>query len=111
MLLHPIDGVASRIPKDATPWSYRDARWAEVIVGVSPDPADKERIISWAREYWEAVHPFSAGGAYINFIMEEGQDQIAATYREGYARLSGIKARYDPTNRFRVNQNIPPAVS
>jgi FAD/FMN-containing dehydrogenase len=109
MLLHPIDGAASRVAVDATPWSYRAAHWASVIVGVSDDPADKERITAWAREYWEAVHPFSAGGAYINFIMDEGRSQIEATYRDSYARLAAIKACYDPGNLFRVNQNIPPA--
>jgi hypothetical protein len=109
MLLHPINGAASRIAADATPWSYRTANWAEVIVGVSDDPADRARIIAWAREYWEAVHPFSAGGAYVNFIMEEGQAQIEATYRTSYQRLAAIKGVYDPGNFFRVNQNIPPA--
>ena len=108
LLLHPIDGAASRIAPGATPWTYRRATWAMVIAGVSADPADKERIISWARKYWEDLHPFSAGGAYINFIMEEGQGQIEATYSENYARLADIKAKYDPTNFFRVNQNIRP---
>jgi hypothetical protein len=52
---------------------YRDAIWAEVIVGVDPNPANKERITSWAREYWDALHPYSAGGAYVNFMMDEGR--------------------------------------
>ncbi len=108
---HPICGAASRVADDATAWAYRDANWAGVIAGVSADPADDEQIISWARDYWEALHPFSAGGAYINFIMEEGQPQIAASYRGHYDRLAAIKAIYDPTNLFRVNQNIPPATS
>lgn len=110
-LLHPIDGAAGRIANDATPWSYRGAHWASTIVAVSADPADNEWMIAWAREYWEALHPFSAGGAYINFMMEEGQPQIHATYRGSYDRLAAIKARYDPTNFFRVNQNIPPALA
>jgi FAD/FMN-containing dehydrogenase len=109
MVLHPVNGAASRIAKDATPWSYRDATWAGVIAGVSSDPSDRERITSWAKRYWEDLHPFSAGGAYINFIMDEGQSQIEATYKGNYERLRGIKRRYDPTNFFRVNQNIKPA--
>ncbi len=108
MHLYPIDGVAGRVGKDDTPWSYRDAKWAEVIVGVSPDPADKDRITAWAREYWEALHPYSAGGAYINFMMDEGSDRVRATYRDSYDRLAATKATYDPTNLFRVNQNIAP---
>jgi FAD/FMN-containing dehydrogenase len=79
-----------------------------VIVGVSPDPADKEKITAWAREYWQALHPHSAGGAYVNFMMDEGQERIRATYRDHYDRLAAIKQRYDPTNFFRVNQNIAP---
>jgi FAD/FMN-containing dehydrogenase len=108
MHLYPIDGAASRVRADATPWAYRDAKWAEVIVGVSPDPADKEKITAWAREYWEALHPYSAGGAYVNFMMEEGDERVRATYRDHYGRLAAIKQKYDPINFFRVNQNIAP---
>jgi FAD/FMN-containing dehydrogenase len=108
MHLYPVDGAASRVAKDATAWSYRDAKWAEVIVGVSPDPADKEKITAWARAYWEALHPYSAGGAYVNFMMDEGDERIRATYRDNYDRLAAVKAQYDPDNLFRVNQNIAP---
>jgi len=108
MHLYPIDGAASRVAPDATAWAYRDAKWAEVIVGVSPDPADKERITAWAREDWQALHPYSAGGAYVNFMMEEGDERIRATYRGNYDRLAAVKRTYDPTNLFRVNQNIAP---
>jgi FAD/FMN-containing dehydrogenase len=65
---------------------------------------------AWARDYWEALHPYSAGGAYLNFIMDEGEDRVRASYRENYDRLVAIKNRYDPTNLFRVNQNIKPSV-
>jgi hypothetical protein len=86
----------------------KNAMWAAVIVGVDPDPANKEKISTWA-EYWSALHPYSAGGAYINFMMEEGEDRIRATYGKNYDRLAKIKRRYDPANLFRVNQNIKPA--
>jgi FAD/FMN-containing dehydrogenase len=66
-------------------------------------------MISWARDYWSALHPHSAGGAYVNMMMNEGQDMIKAAYRDNYPRLAEIKAKYDPTNLFRVNQNIKPA--
>ena len=108
MHLYPVDGAAGRVPADATAWSYRDAKWAEVIVGVSPDPADRERITNWARSYWDALHPHSAGGAYVNFMMDEGPDRIRATYRDNYDRLAAIKGKYDPANLFRINQNIAP---
>jgi FAD/FMN-containing dehydrogenase len=80
-----------------------------VIVGVDPDPANNGRIIDWTKDYWDALHPYSAGGAYVNFMMDEGEDRIKATYRGNYARLAAIKKLYDPANVFRVNQNIKPA--
>ena len=109
MHLYPIDGAASRVGKHETAWSYRDAKWAEVIVGVDPDPANRERITAWCKDYWEALHPYSAGGAYVNFMMDEGQERVQATYRGQYAKLAEIKRKYDPGNLFRVNQNIKPA--
>ena len=107
--LYPIDGVAGRVPKDATAWNYRDAHWGMVIIGVSPDPAENDRMTAWAHEYWAALHPYSAGGAYVNMMMEEGQDRVRASYGDHYDRLARIKATYDPGNLFRVNQNIEPA--
>jgi hypothetical protein len=109
MHLYPIDGRAGRIKNSDTPWCYRDAKWAQVMDGVDPDPANKEKISAWAKDYWNALHPHSAGGACVNFMMDEGDDRIRATYGKNYARLAKIKKRYDPTNLFRVNQNIKPA--
>jgi hypothetical protein len=109
MHLYPVNGAAHKARNNDTPWSYRDAVWSEVIVGVDPDPANKDRITAWAKDYWEALHPYGAGGAYVNFMMEgEGEDRIRATYRDNYERLALIKETYDPKNFFRVNQNIPP---
>ncbi len=108
MHLYPINGAAHRPAGGDTPWKYRDAIWSEVIVGVDPDPANRDRIVTWARDYWEALHPFGAGGAYVNFMMEEGADRIRATYGENYDRLSALKTKYDPSNFFNVNQNIAP---
>ncbi len=106
MHLYPINGAASRVGASDTPWGYRDAVWAEVIVGVDADPKNREKITKWARDYWDAVHPFSAGGAYVNFMMDEGDDRIRATYGKNYDRLARLKKQYDPTNLFSVNQNI-----
>jgi hypothetical protein len=108
MHMYPIGGAAGRVKNRATPWAYRDAKWAQVIVGVDPDPSKKDLISSWARDYWTALHPYSAGGAYVNFMMDEGDDRVRATYGKNYAQLAKIKKRYDPTNLFRVNQNIKP---
>ncbi|HET7037111.1 MAG TPA: FAD-binding oxidoreductase [Thermomicrobiaceae bacterium] len=108
MHLYPIDGAAHRRGEDDTAYSYRDARWSQVIVGASPKPEDAQMVKDWAVDYWNATHPYSAGGAYVNFMMEEGQDRIRATYRDNYERLVAIKRAYDPTNLFHVNQNINP---
>lgn len=108
MHLYPIDGAAHRVGSSDTAWSYREANWAGVIVGVDPDPARAQGLKDWAVGYWDALHPFSSGGAYVNFMMEEGQDRVRASYRDNYDRLAQIKAKYDPNNLFRVNQNIVP---
>jgi FAD/FMN-containing dehydrogenase len=107
--LYPIDGVASRVPKDATAWGHRDAHWGMTIIGVSADPGDNDRMITWAREYWAALLPFSTGGAYVNMTMDESADRVRASYGDQYDRLARVKAIYDPDNLFRVNQNITPA--
>jgi hypothetical protein len=110
MHLYPINGAAHRVGKHDTAWSYRDATWAQVIVGVDPNPANNDKIIGWTKAYWEALHPYSAGGAYVNFMMDEGAERVKATYRDNYERLVMLKNMYDPTNLFRVNQNIKPTV-
>lgn len=111
MHMYPVNGFASRIDKNDTAWNYRDANYAVVIVGIDPDPANKDRIVNWARDYWGALHPFSENGAYINFMMDEGEDRIKATYGDNYKKLTEIKAKYDPNNLFRVNQNIKPQIT
>jgi FAD/FMN-containing dehydrogenase len=108
MHLYPIDGAAHDVGQNDTAWSYRDANYAFVVVGVDHDPANNDAISTWAKTYWQALHPYSAGGAYINMMMEEGQDRVKAAYRDNYDRLVEIKNTYDPTNLFRVNQNIRP---
>ncbi len=106
---YPINGAAHRVGRNDTAFSFRDVDWAMVIVGVDPDPANRDKITQWCKDYFDAVHPYSAGGAYVNFMMEgEGEDRIHATYRDNYAKLAQIKAQYDPNNFFRVNQNIRP---
>lgn len=109
MHLYPVDGAAGRVGRHDTAFSYREAKWSMVIAGVDPDPTNRERIIAWTKDYWEALHPYSAGGAYVNFMMDEGQERIRATYRDNYERLVAVKRRYDPDNLFRVNQNIRPS--
>ncbi len=109
MHLYPIDGAAHDVDSTDTAWSYRDATWATVYAGVDPDPANIDAIRDWAVDYSDTLHPYSAGGAYVNMIMDEGQERVRASYRDNYARLAEIKAIYDPANLFRINQNIEPS--
>jgi FAD/FMN-containing dehydrogenase len=109
MHLYPIDGATRRVPDDATAFAYRDGGWAGVIVGVDPDPDNADVITQWTRDYWRDLHPTSAGGAYINFMMDEGQERVKASYLGNYDRLARVKHRYDPDNFFHINQNIQPA--
>ncbi|MGH2968271.1 MAG: FAD-binding oxidoreductase [Solirubrobacteraceae bacterium] len=111
MHLYPLNGAAARVGPDETAWAYRDARYGQVIIGVDPDPAKADEIRDWTVAYHEALHPHSMGGAYVNMMMDEGQERVRASYRGHYDRLAAIKAVYDPDNLFRVNQNIRPATA
>jgi FAD/FMN-containing dehydrogenase len=110
MHMYPISGAAARVPEDATAFAYRNGGWTGVIAGIDPDPANLPAARRWAQQYWQELHASSAGGGYVNMMMEdEGEERIRAAYRGNYDRLSQIKKRYDPTNLFHINQNIPPA--
>lgn len=109
MHLYPVSGAASRVGQEDTPWAYRNANYVGVIVGVDPNPENAKKITNWCKDYWEALHPYSLGGSYSNFLMEEGQERVKASFKHNYKRLSQIKKRYDPDNLFRVNQNIKPS--
>ncbi|WP_405389552.1 FAD-binding oxidoreductase [Streptomyces sp. NBC_01102] len=110
MHLYPVDGAAGRVGPDDTAWAYRDAVWSGVIAGIDPDPANAQALRQWAVNYWDALQPYSMGGAYVNFIgAGESQDRVRATYRGHYDRLTEIKGTYDPHNLFHANQNIEPA--
>jgi FAD/FMN-containing dehydrogenase len=108
MHLYAIDGAAARVPNDATAWGYRDAKWAQVVAGVDPDPANAGAISEWAKGYSDALRPYALAGGYQNFQMDE-PDRVQGMYGSNYDRLAKIKAKYDPDNVFRVNQNIKPA--
>ena len=109
MHLYPIDGAAARISPDETAWAYRGARWSQAIVGADGEVAHDDELRSWARDYWSALQPYSAGGAYVNFMQgDEGQGRVRGSYRDHLDRLASIKAAVDPDNVFRVNHNIAP---
>jgi FAD/FMN-containing dehydrogenase len=109
MHMYPINGAASKRKNTDTAWNYRKSTWAVVYVGVDPDPANKEIITKWTKEYYNELHKYSAGGAYVNFLMDdEGSERVKAAYGKNYAKLAALKKKYDPKNLFRFNQNIVP---
>lgn len=109
MHLYPVDGAVHRVGADETAWAHRDVTFSQVIVGVDPDPGNADSITSWAKAYHDAVHPYSAGSGYLNFMMDESQERVRASYGGNYDRLVAVKTAYDPDNVFRVNHNIRPA--
>jgi hypothetical protein len=109
MHLYPIDGAAHDVGNSDTAWGYRGARWSAVYAGVDPDPANVAAIRNWSVDYSDALRPYTAGGGYVNMMMDEGRERVRAAYGPNYHRLAQVKATYDPDNTFRVNQNIEPA--
>jgi FAD/FMN-containing dehydrogenase len=111
MHLYPLNGAQQRVARHATAFNYRDANFVHVIAGISPDPSEMPAITALARASWEALRPYAAEGTYVNFLMDEGDDRIAASYRENLGRLGEVKAKYDPCNTFRLNQNVRPVTA
>ena len=110
MHLYPIDGAVHRVAPDATAFAYRDVRFAAVIAGMWPDPADNEANTRWVRDYYAAIHPHSGvDGGYVNFMAGDDQHRVPDNYGPNYQRLTEVKAAYDPDNLFHLNQNIEPA--
>ncbi|MDO8150357.1 FAD-binding oxidoreductase [Isoptericola sp. b408] len=109
MHLYPIDGAAHDVPKKSTAWGHRDARFACVIAGMWPDPADNERCIAWVKDYYAAIAPHSQQGGYTNFASPDDADKVRENFGGSFDKLRRVKQEYDPENLFRINQNIPPA--
>jgi len=107
--IYPINGACNRVPSDATAFAYRDAKFATVIAGMWPDPADNTKNIQWVKDYYKALEPHSLAGGYVNFMADDDQGRVKDNYKDNYSRLASIKKQYDPGNLFHLNQNIPPA--
>jgi FAD/FMN-containing dehydrogenase len=108
--IHHVQGAVSRVNGDSTAFGHRDEPFILNIIGMWMDSAETERNIAWARAFSQAVHPYSTGSVYLNFLGDEGEGRIRAAYGEDkYSRLMELKKRYDPSNFFRLNQNIRPS--
>ncbi|MEX2247713.1 MAG: FAD-binding oxidoreductase [Dehalococcoidia bacterium] len=108
MHIYPIDGASNRVSPEATAFAFRDAKFATVIAGAWPEPADNAKNITWVKDYYKALEPHSAAGGYINFMDADDQGRIKENYKGNYDRLVSVKKKYDPANLFHLNQNIKP---
>jgi len=107
--LYPVNGAAHDVAPGATAWGHRDAKYATVIAGMWPDPADNDKGIRWVKDYYAALAPHSQPGGYVNFASADDQAKVRDNFGAAYDRLAQVKRRYDPTNLFHLNQNITPA--
>ena len=102
-------GATSRVAADATAYRHRDAQFVMNVHGRWESAAEDDSCIAWCRELFQDMTPFATGGVYVNFMTEEEDDRVRAAYGDSYDRLVELKNRYDPSNLFRLNQNIRPA--
>lgn len=107
-VMFQMGGAVRRTPDDESAFLGRHANHALNIDSVWSERAEDEKQMQWARGFWTDVQPFSAGGVYVNFLGDEGEDRVKAAYGDKYERLVALKSKYDPSNLFRMNQNIKP---
>jgi FAD/FMN-containing dehydrogenase len=107
-----LGGAAARRPAGETAVGNRTAEYILNMQGAWEQPAEDDAHIAWARDFWSAMRPFSSGGTYVNFLTQDAdEERLRAAYGpELYAGLARVKAKYDPDNLFRSNQNIRPAL-
>jgi len=108
--LQQLHGAATRVPPNETAFAHRYDHYNFIPLARWRSPSEAERNIEWARDFWQAMQPHSDEAVYGNDLGDEGDDRIGAAYGSNYDRLVGLKNRYDPTNLFRLNQNIKPTV-
>ena len=108
VLFFHLHGAAARVDRNATAFGLRDDQWDYDVISQWTDPDESADHVQWTREFWTAVEPFATGEVYVNHLDSEEATRIRAAYSQGYERLVALKNKYDPTNLFRLNQNIKP---
>ncbi len=109
LVIEHYGGAESRVGESETAFPHRGLQYDLNIIASWTDPAENEQHIQWARDLSQAAQPFAADGVYVNFLGDEGEDRVRTSFGKNYDRLVEIKKKYDPTNLFRLNQNIKPA--
>ena len=104
-----LSGAMGRVGETDTAYCGRDAVFNCSIDNIWEDPAENEAQIAWSRAFYDALTPHLAGGVYLNWASEESADRVRQAYGPNYERLVALKDQYDPTNFFRMNQNIKPS--
>ena len=108
--LQHMHGVASRIHPSATAFAHRAVQWDFLVLSQWPDPADTTPNIEWTQAFFAAMQPHLENAVYVNNLGDEGDNRVRAAYGANYERLAALKSKYDPTNVFRMNHNVQPAV-
>jgi FAD/FMN-containing dehydrogenase len=110
MFFEHMHGAASRVPATETAFAHRFDHYLFSGFCVWTDRKETDVNLKWVEEFWQAVRPYLARRAYVNYLGEEGADRVREAYGPNYERLAALKSKYDPTNFFRFNQNVKPTV-
>lgn len=109
LMLEHMHGAASRVPADATAFAHRFNHYNFSAFGVWKDARDNDLNRQWVQDFWRDARGYLSGRAYVNYLSQEGAERVREAYGPNFERLAALKKKYDPTNFFRLNQNIPPA--
>jgi FAD/FMN-containing dehydrogenase len=111
ILVQPLGGKVHRVDEEASAMGWREAKWALHVLGAWTDPAQDEEMIAWVRNIAKTAEPYAQKGAYLNYLMDEGEQRVRDSFGPKYDRMVELKNKYDPTNMFRLNQNIKPTTN
>ena len=110
VLVQPQGGATARVPDGETALGWRGAKWSVHYLGMWADAGENEAQIAWTRKVADAMKPWAQEGTYLNYLSDEGEDRVKESFGDHYKRMEDLKNKYDPTNFFRLNQNIKPTV-
>ena len=111
IIIQPLGGAVHRVPDDASAMGWRGAKWALHILGMWESPAENDGQIAWVRNVADTLKPYAQKGTYLNYLMDEGAQRVEESFGAQYERMVALKNKYDPTNFFRMNQNIKPTTN